>query len=151
MENPIQYWTQSCFTTEPPFKSSIVQFLIQIDHPTQLHVAKYINATGNGRRQIEALVGPAVLAAPEDDVNDDPVVSLTFSCFGESVGILKEDFWTDVMTRNANRISKAGGIMEEYSSVGLAAAAILFYQVLSLTTIGYFPIPLKCDFRKILT
>ena len=114
-------------------------------------MAKYINATGNGRRQIEALVGPAVLAAPEDDVNDDPVVSLTFSCFGESVGILKEDFWTDVMTRNANRISKAGGIMEEYSSVGLAAAAILFYQVLSLTTIGYFPIPLKCDFRKILT
>ena len=32
-----------------------------MDCPIQFHVAKYINATGNGRRQIEALVGPAGL------------------------------------------------------------------------------------------
>ena len=87
-------------------------------------MAKYINATGNGRRQIEALVGPTIH-------NNDPVVSLTFSCFGESVGLFGGDaLWTDVMAGNANRISKAGGVMldDDNSTLGLVAATILFYQ-----------------------
>ena len=66
---------------------------------------------------------------------DDPVVSLTFSCFGESVGIFKDAFWTDVMAGNAYRISKAGGIVEDHSSLGLAAATMLFYQARTLIII----------------
>ena len=120
-------------------------------------MAKYINATGNGRRQIEALVGPAGLFRPEavfdargcsevtmsskadEAAADDPVVSLTFSCFGESVGIFKDAFWTDVMAGNAYRISKAGGIVEDHSSLGLAAATMLFYQARSLKYNQIFP------------
>lgn len=105
-----------------------------MDCPIQFHVAKYINATGNGRRQIEALVGPAGLVDSDNEEGTaaDPVVSLTFSCFGESVGILKDALWTDVLTGNANRISKAGGVVEDHSSVGLAAATMLFYQARNL-------------------
>ena len=97
----------------------------------QLHMAKYINATGNGRRQIEALVGPTIHNNAAGATTDDPVVSLTFSCFGESVGLFGEDaLWTDVMAGNANRISKAGGVMldDDNSTLGLVAATILFYQ-----------------------
>ena len=98
----------------------------------QLHMAKYINATGNGRRQIEALVGQTTIHDNAGAAADDPpVVSLTFSCFGESVGLFGGDaLWTDVMAGNANRISKAGGVMldDDNSTLGLVAATILFYQ-----------------------
>ena len=90
-------------------------------------MAKYINATGNGRRQIEALVGPTI--HNNAGATDDPVVSLTFSCFGESVGLFGDALWTDVMAGNANRISKAGGVLDDNSTLGLVAATILFYQV----------------------
>ena len=94
-------------------------------------MAKYINATGNGRRQIEALVGPTI-HNNAGATTDDPVVSLTFSCFGESVGLFggEDALWTDVMAGNANRISKAGGVMldDDNSTLGLVAATILFYQ-----------------------
>ena len=91
-------------------------------------MAKYINATGNGRRQIEALVGPADHVRVPAGATDDSVVSLTFSCFGESVGLFGDALWMDVMAGNANRISKAGGFLDDNSTLGLAAATILFYQ-----------------------
>ena len=87
----------------------------------QLHLARYINATGSGTGQLEALVGPAAVGGEEP-------VSMTFSCFGESVGLFKDAFWTDIMTANANRISKVGRFLEDHSIIGQVAATVLFYQ-----------------------
>jgi hypothetical protein len=93
-----------------------------------LHLARYINATGSGRRQIEALVGTKNACSNAATIGEDELLSMSFTCFAESLGIFIDSSWAELLACNASKLSKMSNSLLEPDATGALAACILFYQ-----------------------
>ncbi len=107
------------------------EFLVLSNTPLylQMHLARYINAAGDGLAQMEALIGSREQCAFVGAAGKRDLIAVSPGYFFQSVGLMSDPVWERLFAGAAQKASKVTNVLGgDGASSGLLAACVLFHH-----------------------